>query len=50
MKNVSRLALAITASIGISSVSHAAIEEIVVTAQRTSESIQDVPIAVSAFD
>jgi iron complex outermembrane recepter protein len=31
-------------------VAHSAIEEIVVTAQKRAESIQDVPIAVSAFD
>lgn len=50
MKKSSRLVLAMAASLGLSSVANAAIEEIVVTAQRTNESIQDVPIAVSAFD
>lgn len=55
MKKFSVLTLAVAASIGLPSAVNAqttggTIEEVVVTAQRTSESIQDVPIAVSAFN
>lgn len=50
MKKLYKLGLAIFASLGIiTNVFAAAIEEIVVTAQRVSESIQDVPIAVTAL-
>ena len=51
MENISRLSLAIVAVLGISTSAFAAnqIEEVVVTAQRTAESIQDVPIAVTAL-
>ena len=53
MKKLIYIALYVTASFGFSQValaeSSAAIEEVVVTAQRTSESIQDVPIAVTAL-
>lgn len=55
MKPFSKLALGVFASLGISASAIAqssggTIEEVIVTAQRTSESIQDVPIAVSAFN
>ena len=44
------LALAVLVAVPFASkVFAAAVEEVVVTAQRTEESIQDVPIAVSAF-
>lgn len=45
------LSLAVTAAFMVSSSAYAveAIEEIIVTAQKRAESIQDVPIAVSAF-
>ena len=56
MKRYSKLTIGIFAAMGISSGAIAesesrggTLEEVVVTAQRTSESIQDVPIAVSAF-
>ena len=42
-------ALAVSTALVCSSVAHAALEEIVVTAQKRSESLQDVPIAVTAF-
>lgn len=52
MNHITKLSLAIAASVGITSGAMAAsnqIEEVVVTAQRTAESIQDVPIAVTAL-
>jgi len=51
MKKLSNLALGFIASMGISQGTGAAsaLEEVVVTAQRVSESIQDVPIAVTAM-
>ena len=42
-------ALAVTTAFACTSVAQAALEEIVVTAQKRSESLQDVPIAVTAF-
>jgi iron complex outermembrane receptor protein len=55
VKQLSKIALGVLVALGVSSKALAestggTIEEIVVTAQRTSESIQDVPIAVSAFN
>lgn len=52
MKELTKLSLALATSIGLSTSAFAAsnqIEEVVVTAQRTAESIQDVPIAVTAL-
>lgn len=52
MKELTKLSLAIATSIGLSAGAMAAsnqIEEVVVTATRTSENIQDVPIAVTAL-
>ncbi len=52
MKQLTKLSLALATSIGLSTTAIAAsnqIEEVVVTAQRTAESIQDVPIAVTAL-
>lgn len=52
MKELIKLSLAIATSVGLSTSAIAAsnqIEEVVVTAQRTAESIQDVPIAVTAL-
>lgn len=52
MKQLTKLSLALATSIGLSTSAIAApnqIEEVVVTAMRTSESIQDVPIAVTAL-
>ena len=43
-----RIACAIAAAIGSVSASHAQIEEVLVTAQKRSESAQDVPVALSA--
>ena len=45
-----RLGFLITAMTLLFPVAHAEIEEIVVTAQKREESVQDVPISVSAFD
>ncbi|MBT4160375.1 MAG: TonB-dependent receptor [Gammaproteobacteria bacterium] len=53
MKNFSTVVLALVGALGISTSAMGAtgqIEEVVVSAQRVSESIQDVPIAVSAFN
>ncbi len=51
MNRLSKIASAICLSLGLTSTGFAAtaIEEVVVTAQRISESIQDVPIAVTAL-
>ncbi|MFT7221913.1 MAG: iron complex outermembrane receptor protein, partial [Candidatus Azotimanducaceae bacterium] len=52
MKQLTKLSLALATSIGLSTGAMAAsnqIEEVTVTAQRTAESIQDVPIAVTAL-
>ncbi len=52
MKRLSKLSLAIAATAAVASgpiYSQNVIEEVVVTAQRTEESIQDVPIAVTAL-
>ena len=53
MKKLSKLALGVMGALGYAHValaeSSTALEEVVVTAQRTSESIQDVPIAVTAL-
>ena len=52
MKGLTKLSLALATSIGLSTGALAAssqIEEVTVTAQRTAESIQDVPIAVTAL-
>ncbi len=43
------LATAATALLSVSAFAQATIEEVIVTAQRTEQSLQDVPIAVSAF-
>ena len=47
---MARYAFAIAALSLVTPVAHAAIEEVVVTAQKREESVQDVPISVSAFD
>ena len=43
------LATAATALLSVTAFAQATIEEVIVTAQRTEQSLQDVPIAVSAF-
>ena len=48
--NVPKRWLVCLPALALMSTVHAQIEEIVVTAQKRAESIQDVPIAVSAFD
>ncbi|MYH69194.1 MAG: TonB-dependent receptor plug domain-containing protein, partial [Gammaproteobacteria bacterium] len=40
---------AVIVSLGLSAISHAQIEEIVVTAQKREENLQDTPIAITAF-
>ena len=49
-KNLAIVILSLLLSTNVQADSEKPIEEILVTAQRTSESIQDVPIAVSAFN
>ena len=53
VKKLSKLALGVLGAVGYAHItlaeSSTALEEVVVTAQRTSESIQDVPIAVTAL-
>ena len=46
----SLMALAIAATLGVSEIAVAQLEEVVVTARKRSESLQDVPMAVSAFN
>ena len=51
--NVSKLALGVSALailFGARSIAHAQLDEIVVTAQKREQSIQDVPIAITAID
>ena len=43
------LATVATALLSVTAFAQATIEEVIVTAQRTEQSLQDVPIAVSAF-
>ena len=51
MHNNSRLGtkLCLAAAIACASTAHAQLEEVIVTAQKRSESLQDVPVAVTAF-
>ena len=52
MKNLNAkkvLAMAVLASIATTSVAEIAIEEVVVTARKRAENLQEVPIAVTAF-
>ena len=45
-----RLSLLVLSSLAFTKAAYAEIEEMVVTAQKRAESVQDVPISVSAFD
>ena len=46
----SLMSLAVVAAVGVSDYAMAQLEEVVVTARKRSESLQDVPMAVSAFN
>ncbi len=48
--NRSLMSVAVVAAIGVSDYASAQLEEVVVTARKRSESLQDVPMAVSAFN
>ena len=48
-RTISRHLAAISIAVSLNASAASTIEEVVVTAQRTSESIQDVPIAVTAL-
>jgi len=49
-RKFSSLAIAVAAVTGVSGVQAAALEEIVVTAQKRTESLQDVPISITTLD
>ena len=51
MSNFLKISLAVVGSffLSITAFTQSTIEEVIVTAQRTEQSLQDVPIAVSAF-
>ena len=51
MSNFLKISLAVVGSffLSLTAFTQSTIEEVIVTAQRTEQSLQDVPIAVSAF-